>query len=60
MRFTVRLGPWSAEGVTTVRHREPGKELEPEASFEALGTARIFLQSGRGARRPWSSATSTP
>ncbi|WTG69778.1 SRPBCC family protein [Streptomyces sp. NBC_00040] len=42
--YTVRLGPWSAEGVTTVRHQEPGRELELEASFKALGTARIFLQ----------------
>ncbi|KMO93877.1 SRPBCC family protein [Streptomyces roseus] len=44
LRYTVRLGPWSAEGVTTVRHREPGRELELEASFKSLGTARIFLQ----------------
>ncbi|MEU9233939.1 SRPBCC family protein [Streptomyces subrutilus] len=52
LRYTVRLGPWSAEGVTTVRHREPGKELELEASFKALGTARIFLQ-----LRPWGEET---
>ncbi|MFE2877335.1 SRPBCC family protein [Streptomyces roseus] len=44
LRYTLRLGPWSAEGVTTVRHREPGRELELEASFKSLGTARIFLQ----------------
>ncbi|GHE73906.1 hypothetical protein [Streptomyces vinaceus] len=25
LRYPVRLGPWSAEGVTTVRHREPGR-----------------------------------
>ncbi|MFE2584212.1 SRPBCC family protein [Streptomyces sp. NPDC059378] len=44
LRYTVRLGPWSADGVTTVRHKESGSELELEASFKALGTARIFLQ----------------
>ncbi|MFF7754712.1 SRPBCC family protein [Streptomyces sp. NPDC007971] len=48
LRYTVRLGPWSADGVTTVRHRESGSELELEASFKSLGTARIFLQ-----LRPW-------
>lgn len=48
LRYTVRLGPWSAYGVTTVRHQESGSELELEASFKKLGTARIFLQ-----LRPW-------
>ncbi|MFF4902684.1 SRPBCC family protein [Streptomyces sp. NPDC001068] len=48
LRYTVRLGPWSADGVTTVRHQEPESELELEASFKQLGTARIFLQ-----LRPW-------
>ncbi|MFE9846671.1 SRPBCC family protein [Streptomyces goshikiensis] len=52
LRYTVRLGPWSADGVTTVRHRETEKELELEASFKALGTARIFLQ-----LRPWGEQT---
>ncbi|MFJ7271690.1 SRPBCC family protein [Streptomyces sp. NPDC099050] len=52
LRYTVRLGPWSTEGVTTVRHQEPGRELELEASFKALGTARIFLQ-----LRPWGEET---
>lgn len=52
LRYTVRLGPWSADGVTTVRHRETGRELELEASFKALGTARIFLQ-----LRPWGDET---
>ncbi|MDV5144027.1 SRPBCC family protein [Streptomyces sp. SBC-4] len=52
LRYTVPLGPWSAEGVTTVRHRESGKELELEAAFKALGTARIFLQ-----LRPWGEET---
>ncbi|MFE6834016.1 SRPBCC family protein [Streptomyces sp. NPDC057705] len=52
LRYTVRLGPWSTEGVTTVRHRETGRELELEASFKALGTARIFLQ-----LRPWGEET---
>ncbi|MFB6825634.1 SRPBCC family protein [Streptomyces virginiae] len=52
LRYTVRLGPWSVEGVTTVRHREVGRELELEASFKALGTARIFLQ-----LRPWGEDT---
>ncbi|MGW5849150.1 SRPBCC family protein [Streptomyces sp. NPDC055254] len=52
LRYTVRLGPWSAEGVTTVRHREPGRELELEAAFKSLGTARIFLQ-----LRPWGEET---
>ncbi|MER5967721.1 hypothetical protein [Streptomyces sp. NPDC002057] len=48
----MRLGPWSAEGVTTVRHTVPGRELELEASFGSLGTARIFLQ-----LRPWGEET---
>lgn len=52
LRYTVRFGPWSTEGVTTVRHRETGRELELEASFKALGTARIFLQV-----RPWGEET---
>ncbi|MEU2833524.1 SRPBCC family protein [Streptomyces lavendulae] len=52
LRYTVRLGPWSLDGVTTVRHNEPGTELELEASFKALGTARIFLQ-----LRPWGEET---
>ncbi|MER5807832.1 SRPBCC family protein [Streptomyces sp. NPDC002033] len=52
LRYTVRLGPWSAEGTTTVRHRETGRELELEAAFKALGTARIFLQ-----LRPWGEDT---
>ncbi|MEV6573600.1 SRPBCC family protein [Streptomyces sp. NPDC051577] len=50
--YTVRLGPWSTEGVTTVRYVEPGRELELEASFKSLGTARIFLQ-----LRPWGEET---
>ncbi|MER5571880.1 SRPBCC family protein [Streptomyces goshikiensis] len=50
--YTVRLGPWATEGVTTVRHQEPGIELELEASFKVLGTARIFLQ-----LRPWGEET---
>ncbi|MFD6225843.1 SRPBCC family protein [Streptomyces sp. NPDC060232] len=52
LRYTVRLGPWSAEGTTTVRHQEAGRELELEASFKSLGTARIFLQ-----LRPWGEET---
>ncbi|MFE7547492.1 SRPBCC family protein [Streptomyces gardneri] len=52
LRYTIRLGPWAAEGVTTVRHEEPGRELELEASFKSLGTARIFLQ-----LRPWGEET---
>ncbi|MGW2584272.1 SRPBCC family protein [Streptomyces virginiae] len=52
LRYTVRLGPWSPDGVTTVRHRDSGRELELEASFKALGTARIFLQ-----LRPWGQET---
>ncbi|MER5488421.1 SRPBCC family protein [Streptomyces sp. NPDC002812] len=50
--YTVRLGPWSAQGVTTVRHLKPGTELELEASFKPIGTARIFLQ-----LRPWGEET---
>ncbi|MFE1228762.1 SRPBCC family protein [Streptomyces sp. NPDC058745] len=52
LQFTLRLGPWSADGVTTVRHCEPGTELELEAMAGALGTARIFLQ-----LRPWGKET---
>ncbi|MFD3328377.1 SRPBCC family protein [Streptomyces sp. NPDC058701] len=52
LRYTVQLGPWSAEGVTTVRHQDPIRELELEAAFKPLGTARIFLQ-----LRPWGEET---
>ncbi|MEU3690885.1 SRPBCC family protein [Streptomyces narbonensis] len=52
LRYTIRLGPWAAEGVTTVRHGEAGRELELEAAFKSLGTARIFLQ-----LRPWGEDT---
>ncbi|MFF3775606.1 SRPBCC family protein [Streptomyces sp. NPDC002232] len=52
IRYTVRLGPWSGDGTTTVRHQEPGRELELEASFGLLGTARIFLE-----LRPWGEET---
>ncbi|MEK9520592.1 SRPBCC family protein [Streptomyces venezuelae] len=52
LRYTVRLGPWSAEGTTTVRHQEPVRELELEAAFKAFGTARIFLR-----LRPWGKET---
>jgi uncharacterized protein YndB with AHSA1/START domain len=52
IRYILRLGPWAADGVTTVRHSETGRELELEASFKPLGTARIFLQ-----LRPWGEET---
>ncbi|MFE5945402.1 SRPBCC family protein [Streptomyces sp. NPDC056480] len=53
LRYTVRLGPWSTDGTTTVRHAVSGCELELEAVFKALGTtARIFLQ-----LRPWGEQT---
>ncbi|WP_037878204.1 SRPBCC family protein [Streptomyces sp. NRRL F-5727] len=52
IRYTVRLGPWSAEGTTTVRHQELVRELELEAAFGRLGTARIFLR-----LRPWGEET---
>lgn len=52
LRFTLRAGPWSGDGTTTVRHSEPCRELELEAAFKALGSARIFLQ-----LRPWGDGT---
>ncbi|MFB7395204.1 SRPBCC family protein [Streptomyces sp. NPDC056191] len=52
LRYTIRLGLWAAEGVTTVRHQETGRELELEASLKPFGTARIFLQ-----LRPWGEET---
>ncbi|MEU9098587.1 SRPBCC family protein [Streptomyces sp. NPDC048361] len=52
LRFTLRVGPWSGDGKTTVRHSEAHKELELEAKFKALGSARIFLQ-----LRPWGTGT---
>ncbi|MER5736889.1 MULTISPECIES: SRPBCC family protein [unclassified Streptomyces] len=52
LRYTIRLGPWATDGVTTVRHQETGRELELEAAFKSLGTARIFLQ-----LRPWGEET---
>ncbi|MER0443749.1 SRPBCC family protein [Streptomyces sp. Edi4] len=52
LRFTLRLGPWSGEGTTIVRRSEACEELELEASFKALGSARIYLQ-----LRPWGTDT---
>ncbi|MEU7697041.1 SRPBCC family protein [Streptomyces sp. NPDC015492] len=52
LRYTIRLGPWSTEGTTTVRHQEAVKELELEAALKSLGTARILLQ-----LRPWGDET---
>ncbi|MFC9593872.1 SRPBCC family protein [Streptomyces sp. NPDC056944] len=52
LRYFVHVGPWSLDGVTTVRHSEPGRELELEATLKTLGTARIFLQ-----LRPWGRET---
>ncbi|MEC4575094.1 hypothetical protein [Streptomyces virginiae] len=48
LRYTVRLGPWSAEGTTTVRHQEAGKELELEAAFKSWARRPSFSSSGRG------------
>ncbi|RCH67742.1 SRPBCC family protein [Streptomyces sp. SDr-06] len=52
LRFTLRVGPWAGQGTTTVRHSEACEELELEAGFKALGSARIYLQ-----LRPWGEGT---
>ena len=36
IRYFVRLGPWSADGVTTVRHGETGRELGGASCWPAM------------------------
>ncbi|MEV0414300.1 SRPBCC family protein [Streptomyces sp. NPDC050448] len=42
--YTVRFGPWTGSGTTTVRAVEPLKTLELEADSGRLGTARIAIE----------------
>ncbi|GGN34639.1 polyketide cyclase [Streptomyces kronopolitis] len=46
--YTVRLGPWTLHGHTTVRRCDPPRELELEVDSGSLGTARIAIDV-----RPW-------
>ncbi|MFI8101116.1 SRPBCC family protein [Streptomyces sp. NPDC086023] len=52
LEYTVRLGPFSGSGVTTVRSADPGRLLELEADSGRLGTARIAIE-----LRPWGANT---
>lgn len=52
LEYTVRLGPYTAEGETVVRLHEPPRRLELEAKSGALGTARIAIEV-----RPWGDET---
>ncbi|MET9479250.1 SRPBCC family protein [Streptomyces sp. NPDC006638] len=52
LAYTVRLGPRSFEGHTTVRRLEPPRILELEAHSGPLGTARIAMDV-----RPWGEQT---
>ncbi|MFF3746274.1 SRPBCC family protein [Streptomyces kronopolitis] len=46
--YTVRLGPWTLHGHTTVRRCDPPRALELEVDSGSLGTARIAIDV-----RPW-------
>ncbi|MGW2918872.1 SRPBCC family protein [Streptomyces angustmyceticus] len=46
--YTVRLGPWTLHGHTTVRRCDPPRELELEVESGSLGTTRIAIDV-----RPW-------
>jgi carbon monoxide dehydrogenase subunit G len=50
--YTVKLGPWQAEGRTVVRYSEPPERLELEAYSGPLGTARIAIEV-----KPWGEET---
>ncbi|MEV4334890.1 SRPBCC family protein [Streptomyces sp. NPDC049597] len=50
--YTVKLGPWQAEGRTVVRYCEPPERLELEAYSGPLGTARIAIEV-----KPWGEDT---
>ena len=52
IEYTVRLGPWTGTGTTTVRAMEPLKTLELEADSGWIGTARIAIE-----LRPWGDHT---
>jgi uncharacterized protein YndB with AHSA1/START domain len=52
LEYTVRLGPWTADGETVVRLYDPPGRLELEAKSGALGTARIAIEV-----RPWGDET---
>ncbi|MFI9047234.1 SRPBCC family protein [Streptomyces sp. NPDC053427] len=41
--YTVRVGPWTLQGHTTVRRCVPPRELELEVDSGSLGTARIAI-----------------
>ncbi|MFJ8074278.1 SRPBCC family protein [Streptomyces sp. NPDC096176] len=48
LEYTVRIGPWTLNGRTTVRRCEPPRILELEAESGPLGSARIAVDV-----RPW-------
>ncbi|WP_399096179.1 SRPBCC family protein [Streptomyces sp. BBFR2] len=52
LAYTVRLGPWTLSGRTTVRRCVPPRELELEVDSGMLGTARIAVDV-----RPWGEDT---
>ncbi|MFI2213111.1 SRPBCC family protein [Streptomyces sp. NPDC020141] len=52
LEYTVRLGPWTGKGRTTVRRLDPPGWLELEVDSGSLGTARIAIEI-----RPWGADT---
>ncbi|WP_329154119.1 SRPBCC family protein [Streptomyces sp. NBC_01456] len=52
LAYTVRVGPWTLNGHTTVRRCDPPRELELEVDSGSLGTARIAIDV-----RPWGEHT---
>ncbi|MGI5479001.1 SRPBCC family protein [Streptomyces lavendofoliae] len=52
LEYTVRVGPWTADGETVVRLYDRPRCLELEAKSGALGTARIAIEV-----RPWGDET---
>ncbi|MFF3493227.1 SRPBCC family protein [Streptomyces sp. NPDC002795] len=52
LEYTVRVGPWTGTGKTTVRDVGPPRRIELEADSGPLGSARIAIEV-----RPWGDQT---
>ncbi|OKK16008.1 polyketide cyclase [Streptomyces sp. CB00455] len=44
LEYTVRIGPWTASGLTVVRRVDAPGELELEVDSGPLGTARVAIE----------------
>ncbi|WP_329448260.1 SRPBCC family protein (plasmid) [Streptomyces sp. NBC_01426] len=44
LEYTVRVGPWTGSGITTVRRVKAPDELELEVDSGPLGTARVAIE----------------